>query len=144
MSDGHTVELVDVITGTPALSLAIQGWAETNAAGLGEGILNCHASHKAILGWAQNGRDLLPVGVLTFDDEPLFRRVWIYQAFVLQEFRGRGVYTAMWAKLVEHSVETLKARSIQYATHLRNSAMRAAAKRTGCIEEAVHLRFNLE
>lgn len=138
------VELVDIITGTPALTLALQGWAETNAAGLGDGILNCHADTKAVLGYAQNGRDMLPVGVITYEYTALWRRVWVNQVFVLQEFRGRGVYSSMWAKLVEHAAEVLKAGSIQYATHLRNNAMRAAAKRTGCIEEAILLRFNLE
>lgn len=142
--NGHSVELIDIITGTPALALALQGWAEINANGLGDGILNCHASYKAVLGSAQNGRDAVPVGVLTYDFEPLLRRVWVYQAYVHPEFRGRGVYTAMWAKLVEHSAEVLKAQSIQMGTHVRNSAMRAVAKHTGCIEEAIHLRFNLE
>lgn len=141
---GSDVELVDIIAGTPALELALRGWVEINDQGLHDGTLNCYPHLKAILGYAMNGRDRLPVGVITFEHEAMQRRVWAFQVYVLPEFRGRGVFTAMWAKLVEHSTEILKARSIEMGTHVRNSAMRAAAKRTGSVEEAVFLKFNLE
>lgn len=138
------VELVEGLNGSAAVSLALRGWIEINDAGLHDGTMNVHAGLHAIIGHAQNGRDMLPVGVITFDHDVNFNRVWIFQSYVVPEFRGRGVYTAMWAKLVEHSAEKLHVRSIEGATHVRNSAMRAVAKRMGRVEEAVILKFSLE
>lgn len=140
----NMVELVDGLVGTPALALAMAGWTEVNQKGLHDGSMNCYPDLQAVIGYAMNGRDRLPVGVITFNVDSPQRRVWAFQVYVMPEFRGRGVYTAMWAKLVEHSAEVLKVQSIQMATHIRNSTMRAVGQRTGCIEEAVTLRFNLE
>lgn len=142
---GTAVNLfLDGLNNTPALDLAIRGWAEINEKGFGDGTLNCYASLKAVLGYAMNGRDRLPVGVITFDYDTMLRRVWAFQVYVLPEFRGRGIYTAMFAELVRYGTDVLNANSIQMGTHLRNAAMRAVAKRTGCFEECIILRFNLE
>lgn len=142
MSEFRT-ELFLGLNETPALNLAVRGWAETVEKGFGDGSLNCYPALNAFVGYAMNGRDEIPVGVVTFNYDVDHKRVWLFQAYVLPEFRGCGVYKAMWAALVSHST-TLGAKSIQMGTHVRNAAMRAAAKHTGCIEEAIHLRFNLE
>lgn len=136
------IQLIDGLNGTPALDLAVRGWADCVERGLGDGTLNVHASLKAFLAYAQNGREMLPVGVVTWDYGDIEKRVWIYQSYVLPEFRGRGIYGAMWQKLVARAVE-LKAVSIQSGTHVQNTAMRTIAKKQGRYEETVILRFNL-
>lgn len=141
MSDIVTV-LIDGLNGTPAAELAVRGWLE-DVEKYGQLELNMGAAHHALIGYAPNGRDMLPVGVLTFDTDAA--RVWIYQSYVLPEFRGRGVYSAMWTRLIEHVQHDLpKVRSIQSATNVRNQAMRAIAKRQDRREEAVTLRFDIQ
>jgi len=137
------IQLLDGINNTPALGLAIRGWADCEERGLGDGTLNVHATMKAFLACAQNGREMIPAGVMTWEYDAALKRVWIYQSYVLPEFRGRGIYNLLWARMVEHAAIDLKAHSIQSATHIRNSAMRAIAARQGRFEECVVLRFNL-
>ena len=137
------IVLVDGLNNTPALDLAVRGWAECVEKGWGDGSLNVYASLKAFVAYAQNGREMIPAGVLTFDHDGPLKRIWIYQSYTLPEFRGRGIYNSLWSRMVEHAVE-LKAVSIQSGTHVRNSAMRAIAKKQGRFEECVILRFNLE
>lgn len=143
MSDEIEIVYYDGINCTPALDLAMRGWADCTEKGLGDGTLNVYASLKAFVAYAPNGRDQVAVGVVTFDHLPTEKRVWLYQAYTLPEFRGRGIYRALWEKLVEHSITVLKASSIQYGTHVRNTAMRAVAKKLGQYEESVVVRFDL-
>lgn len=127
---------------TPAAELAVKGWLEIVAT-YGDLELNMGATLHAIIGYAPNGRDKLAVGVITFDVEAA--RAWVHQSYVLPEFRGRGVYSAMWATLVEHVAKKLpNVRSIQSATSVRNKTMRTIAARQGRREEAVTLRIDIE
>lgn len=135
-------EVVEGLNETPALDLAVRGWAEVQEKGLGDGAMNCFPWLDAVIGYAMNGRDELPVGVLTFRHDVDQKRIWVNQAFVLVEFRGNGVYRAMWAALIERA-GSLDAKSIQMGTHVRNLPMRAVGQKTGCAEEFVVLRFNL-
>lgn len=136
------IDLLDGINNSPALDLAIRGWADCHERGLGDGTLNVYSTMKAFLAYAPNGRDMVPAGVTTWEYDASIKRVWIYQSYVLPEYRGRGIYNALWARMVQHATE-LKADSIQSGTHIRNSAMRAIAKKQGRYEECVILRFNL-
>lgn len=136
------VDLIEGLTGTPALELAIRGWAECVENHFGDGTLGVHGEQHAMLAYAPNGRDMLPVGVMTFTHYPTTKLVWIQQSYVVPEFRGRGIYTTMWRKMVEHAV-SLKVLSIQSGTHTRNATMRAIAKKQGRFEEFVITRFNL-
>lgn len=137
------VVVVEGLNGTPAAELAVRGWCETVERGFGDGNLNMNAGLNAMIGYAANGRDMLPVGVITWDATDS-ARAWVYQSYVLPEFRGRGVYSAMWAALVDHAMRKLpKVRSIESATHIRNIAMREIAKKLGRREEAVILRFDI-
>lgn len=138
------IELLAGIYETPALTLAVAGWAECQEKGWGDGTLNIFSDIKAFLARVRVGQEIVPAGVLTFDYQPPFKRVWIYQSYVIPEMRGRGVYTAMFNKLVEYSIADLKAVSIQSGTHVRNTAMRAIAKKQGRYEECVTLRMNLQ
>lgn len=136
------IEIVDGLNGTPAAELAVRGWCDVVERGLGDGSLNMSSSLKAVIGYAANGRDMLPVGVITWDSEGA--RIWVYQSYVQPEFRGRGVYIAMWHALVDHvTKEFPKARSIESATHIRNLAMREIAKKLGRREEAITLRYDI-
>lgn len=137
------VKLYDGISRTPALDLAMRGWADTVDHGFGDGTLNVFSSIKAFVAFTENGRDMLPVGVLTWDEDAVLKRIWIYQGYVLPEFRGRGVYSALWAALVNHATANTKVVAIESATHIKNITMRAVANRLGRVEEAVTLRFDI-
>ena len=143
MSDEIEVRLFEGLNQSPALNLAVRGWADCVEQGFGDGVLNVYTSLNAFVGYAMNGREQLPVGVMTWEYEKATKRVWIYQSFVEIEFRGRGIYQAMWAKIVEHAAVELKAATIESATHVRNIAMRAIARKQGRFEEAVTLKFIL-
>lgn len=142
MNDDIEIKLFEGLNHTPALELAMRGWAECVEKGLSDGTLNVHAGLNAFVAYAMNGREQLPVAVMTFDHDKTAKRVWIYQSYTIPEFRGRGCYAALWNSMVAHSVE-LKAASIESATHVRNVAMRAIAKKMGRHEESVVLKFNL-
>jgi RimJ/RimL family protein N-acetyltransferase len=133
---------VEALNGTPAATLAVKGWLELQEKGFSDGSLNMLGNMHAFVGYAENGRDMLPVGVITFTVE--IARLWIHQSYVLPEFRGRGVYSAMWAELVSHVTLNLpNIREITSAAHAKNQAMRAIAKRQGRVEEAVILRLDI-
>lgn len=135
-------QFVEGLNGTPAAELAVRGWLEINEKGLGGNELNMSSTLNAVIGYAPNGRDVLPVGVITWNVDDA--RVWVHQSYVVPEFRGRGVYSAMWLALVNKVIADLPAvRSIQSATHVRNQAMRAIAAKQGRREEAVTLRLDI-
>jgi hypothetical protein len=140
------VTLVDGLNETPALDLAIRGWADAQERNFGDGSMNCHSSLKAFIGWSDSGgvsSRRVPVGVITFENEPALKRVWVFQSYVLPEYRRRGIYTAMWDSLVLHAINECKAKSIQSGVHVKNVEMRAAAKSQGRIEEFIITRLNL-
>lgn len=140
--DDIKVYVVPSIAGTPAVALAIAGWVDCNERGLGDGTMNLANDQKAMLAFAKNGQEMLPVGVMTWSFDESARRVWIFQSYVVKEFRGRGVYRAMWHHMVQHA-EELAARTIQSATHADNKTMRSIAAKLGRREEAVVLRYDL-
>lgn len=144
MSDEIEIKLFDGLNNTPALDLAVRGWADVQERNLGDGSLNVYASLQAFVAYVKNGHEILPVGVMTWEFDKTLKRVWIYQGYTLPEFRGRGVYNALWASMVAHAATELKALSIQSGTHVRNSAMRAIAKKQGRVEECVVLRYDLQ
>lgn len=143
MTDGITCVHVEGLNDTPAALLAVAGWVDTVEHGFGDGSLNMNSGLKAVIGYAANGRDMIPAGVITWDKNGE-SSVWIYQSYVIPEFRGRGIYRAMWEALIDHVTKELpKVRTINSATHIRNAAMRAIAKQQGRSEEAVTLRFDI-
>lgn len=145
MSDdsGIRVELVEGLNQTPALPLAIRGWLELEEQYLGYGTFGIGTDSNAFIGYAMNGREQLPVGVMAWSFYKNDKRVWIAMSYVLPEFRGRGVYSAMWARMVEHAATELKAATIESGTHVKNTAMRAVARKQGRFEESVTTRFDL-
>lgn len=141
MSDDIEVRLVDSLVNEPAAVLAVRGWLEMTERGLGDGRLNMSNDQKAVIGYAKNGLDRLPAGVLTFSIQA-DRTIWIYQAFVEKEFRGRGLFTAMLARLIEFAAST-QSQSINFGTHPKNTAMRAVAAKRDFVEDAIVYRYDV-
>ena len=136
------IDLVEGLNETPALALAVRGWAEVYERGFSDGTMSVHASQHALVAYAANGRDQLPVGVMTFCHDEDLKRIWIFIGYVIPEFRGQGIYNALWSRIVAIATE-LKVPSIQSGVHVRNSAMRAVGARQGRREDAVILRFDI-
>lgn len=130
------------LNNTPALALAVRGWADVEERGLGDGTMSVFASLNAFVAYAENGRDHVPAGVITFDHDLTLNRIWIFQGFVLPEFRGQGLYRRMWNELVLKAIE-LKVAKIQSSTHVRNIAMREASKKLGRVEDAISMTFDV-
>lgn len=142
MSEELQTVIVDGLNGTPAAELAVRGWLDNVENGLSDGTLNMTGAMQAVVGYAPNGRDMLPVGVITFTVELGY--VWVSQSFVMKDFRGRGVYTAMWSALYKHVFEELPAvRSIRSATGVKNKVMRQIAHKQGRREEAIILHLDI-
>lgn len=143
MSEDLRVELVDELNYTPATLLATAGWLEVEQAGFGDGVLNIGGVQKAVLAYLRADRDEVPVGVITFQVDGA--RIWLCQSYVVPEYRGRGIYTAMWAKLYGHAQENLpNVRVLLSATHLRNDTMRKVARRLGREETGVILETRIQ
>lgn len=142
MNDDIEIKLFDGLNNTPALDLAIRGWAECVEKNLGDGTLNVYWSHKAFVAYAMNGKEQLPVAVMTWEHIEHTKTLWVNQSYTIPEFRGRGCYNALWNAVVAKAIE-LKVTSVQSGTHIRNEAMRKIAKKQGRYEEFVTLRFNL-
>lgn len=139
---GVVVRSFTGLNNTPAAVLAVRGWLELVERGLGDGSLNMSYDLKAFVAYAANGRDQLPVGVMTWQFLEHCSEVLIHQSYVLPEFRGQGCYAALWECMVQRAAE-LKAVAIVSGTHVRNAPMRAIASRQGRVEVAVTLRYDL-
>lgn len=126
-----------------AVALCLQGWNEITTKGFSDGRLVFHDAMTAIVAYAPNGRDMIPAGVLLFGIEPEFRRCWITLTYVIPEARGRGVYRYMRTALEKMATDN-GVNTIEFATHLRNTAMREASKRFGDNEEFVILVHRIE
>ena len=126
-----------------AIELCLRGWNELFAKGLTDGRLAFHAQMSAVVANAANGRDYEPAGVVLFGLEPEFKRCWITLSYVKEEYRGRGVYSAMYVGLRAEALR-MGIRTIESATHIRNQAMREVAKRQGRLEEFVILVDRIE
>jgi GNAT superfamily N-acetyltransferase len=135
---------VDGLNGTPAARLATQGWLEMVERGLGEpgDVINIHWSQKALVAVVRNGMEHVPAGVLTYEVVEATKSMFLSQAYVVPEFRGRGVYTAMFDAAVAKAIEAKVAR-INLGTHPRNEAMRMIARKHGGVETAVYITFDV-
>lgn len=81
-------------------------------------------------------------GIITFMEEKYNKRIWIKLGYVNQDTRAKGVYRAMWDKLVLIGRER-DFTSIGGSTHIDNLVMRAVAKSFGRTEISVTLEFKL-
>ena len=144
MSGEVKIEIHECASAAPAaIELCLRGWNELFAKGLTDGRLVFHERMSAMVAHAQNGRDFETAGVVLFGLEPEFKRCWVTLSFVKEEYRGRGIYTAMYVGLRAEALR-MGLRTIESATHVRNVAMRAVAKRQGRPEEFVILIDRIE
>lgn len=141
MSD-ITVKAYTGLQGTPAVQLALLCAVEINEKGFGDGTIGPAWDQNAFVGFAMNGREQIAVGVLTWRHFEHTKEVFVCTGYVLPEFRGRGVYTAMWHELIAKAME-LKAGKITSGIHIRNEAMRRISAKFGRTEEFVMVRFDL-
>ncbi len=138
------IDICQCVSSEPvAIELCLRGWNELTAKGLGDGRLMFHSNMSAIVGYAANGRDQEAAGVILFGLEPEFKRCWVTLSFVKEEYRARGLYTAMY-EVLRGEARRMGLRTIESATHVRNVAMRAVAKRQGRTEEFVILIDRVE
>lgn len=145
MSTGEIkIELHECASAAPAaIELCLRGWNEMFAKGLTDGRLIFHERMSAMVAHAANGRDFEAAGVILFGLEPEFKRCWITLSFVREEYRARGIHTAMYVGLRAEAMR-MGVRSIESAVHVRNVAMRAVAKRQGRAEDFVILIDRIE
>jgi GNAT superfamily N-acetyltransferase len=138
-----SVRLFDRLNNTPAAELATRGWLECVEKGWTDGSLNASSDQKAFVAYVENGREVLPAGVMTWKHFGDTNEIYVFQSFVVPEFRGRGVYTALWQSMVSKAID-LKASAICSGTHSQNRAMRTIAAKQGRREQFVMLRFDLD
>ena len=84
------------------------------------------------------------VGMITFGNEvPNYQQgLWIKLGFVTAGHRGRGVYRALWDRLVVFA-QNKGVLTIDGTTHSSNVKMRAVAAKLGRIEHAIQLEFKV-
>lgn len=141
------VKFYDGLFNTPALELAIRGWCDCVERGLGDGTLSVSWDQKAYVvsgpaNLSAPGRDMMPIGVITFDHLPGFKKVWISQSWVQPEYRGLGVYRMMWERVILKAAE-LKAVKIESGTHMNNTTMRSIARKLGRSETGITLTYDV-
>ena len=146
MSDWKPIEIHECVSASPvAIELCLRGWNELFAKGLTDGRLVFHEGMSAIVANVLHGsgREHAAAGVILFGIEPQFKRCWLTLSYVREEYRGNRLYTAMYEAL-RGEARRLGINSIESATHVRNAAMRAVAKRQGRAEEFVILVDRIE
>jgi GNAT superfamily N-acetyltransferase len=136
------VKLFDSMNAAPASQLAVAGWLHGEQNGFGSGDLNMHFSYKAFVAYVKDGHEPEAVGVLTWDTIEPTKTMWIYQAFVVEEHRGQGVFTEMLNFAIAKSIE-LKLVKIQLATHVRNKNALEVYRKTGFAQQAVTLTLEV-
>lgn len=136
------VRLFDSMNAAPASQLAIAGWLHGEQAGFGTGELNMDAGYKAFVAYLPEGHEMTPVGVLTWD-KPLYgNMLWIYQAFVVEEHRGTGIFRAMLDHAIAKAIE-LKVKTIQLGTSVRHKNALEVYRKTGFTQERVLLSLEV-
>lgn len=123
-----TIEHYDGLNRTPALRLALAAQLELLENELCEPLLNIFWDQQAVVGfWAHEGCSPRPVGVLTWNHVPAFKHIDVALAYVEPQRRLGGVYTAMWAGLVDKA-RALGVEFIISSTSTENVIMRKIAR----------------
>lgn len=132
------IERYSTINYTPAVILATKGWLEANQKGIGESNASIHWEQSGIVAFSE----VLPVGVITWTNQPALGAFYIEQAYVEPEWRRRGVFRAMFADLVEQARER-SVRLIRLGTHPRNEAC-SLYERMGGSVSAIFFQFEVQ
>jgi len=123
--------------------LAVRAQAELISKGFADSRAEISASWECVLVAVEQGREFVPAGMISFAHDAPIGRMWLQLSYVVEEYRGRGVY-----KLMYNAVRTIaqqrKCRTIESATHIKNTAMRAIGKKLGRTEEFVIMVDELE
>lgn len=126
-----------------SLHLAVTGWVDLVARGLTDDrSMPFNAGSSALIAIGKNGQEDALFGILVFSIDQGFRRVWVDFSYVAPEFRGQGAYTALWGAIVKFAEET-KCLTIESATSMNNTVMRAIAKKQHRQEGVVHLLYKV-
>jgi ribosomal protein S18 acetylase RimI-like enzyme len=142
MSDEVHIVASDRTSGIAAV-LAVRGWTECVEKGWNEdGTFNMHVTYRSLVAMAPNGRDRIPVGVITYNYDEKDGEIFVLQSYVEPEFRGRGIFTALWDELVAQAIK-LKAVKIRSGVSPKNEAIRAIAKRQGRRETSIVTTFDV-
>lgn len=127
-----------------AYALAVAGSAELVSKGFADPRSAIYPAQKCYLAQVtENGRDWNPAGVLTYRIEEEIGMVYIDLSYVQPEYRGRRIYSLMYAGLRAHALDR-KCRTIHAGTHVKNTVMRAVAARMGRPETFVLYLDDLE
>lgn len=137
-----------ILTGSLALlpeanALAVQGNAELLAKGLNDSRMQVSQSDQCVLLKVYVDRDLVPAGIITFTVDSARAFVWVQLSYVVEQYRGQGIYRMMY-EAVRAIAKAHRCRSIEGATHVKNTAMRSVAKKMGRREEFVMLVDDIE
>lgn len=144
MSEGKARFMIGSLALFPeACVLALQGVVELNAKGLADSRFETCLHWECVLVKMPVGHDLVPAAVLCFTHDAPRALLWVQLSYVAEQFRGRGVYKAAYAAL-RQIAQHRTCRSIEGATHVKNTAMRTVAKRMGRREEFVILVDDIE
>lgn len=132
-------EGVEGINRTPALAIALEGYAWLLGQGFAEPIIPVSWETNAIVGYGSSGG---PLGVITFDHMKWRKEIHIGIGYVHPMARGQGLYLTMWNALVAHA-QSVGALQIWGNTDLRNERMRSVAKSLGRVEVGVMIKFDV-
>jgi GNAT superfamily N-acetyltransferase len=134
------VRLFDTMNTAPASQLAVAGWLHVEQSGFGTGELNTDSGYKAFVAYLPEGRDSVPVGVMTWDY--MHDTMTIYQVFVVEEYRGRGVFRAMLDEATAKAIE-LNIKMIQTSTSVKHKAAMEVFRKTGFAPARVTLSLEV-
>ena len=120
------IEEFEHLNNSPGFVLAAQGVADLATTGYGPGEASLHWNQKTLVARV----DGAVVGVIVWERLEHIRQAWITVGYVNPVYRDRGVYTALYRRLVEVARrESL--RSVAGGVAFGNHAMRAVAERQG-------------
>ena len=124
------------INQTPALALLTRGHHELLDRGL--------ASPETVINWDDLAvvafAGAVPVGVISYSHEKWRKILWIRMGYVAPEARRRGIYGAMWERVVK-AAQRLGALEIHGGTHVDNKAMLECAESLGRTRLSITTRF---
>lgn len=131
----HFVGLND----TPAAELGQRASAELIENGFGQRIVGLHWSYDCFVAY----NNTTPVGFVIYEDRvKSYKDLWLHLSYVIPEHRGRGVFSKLWAALIEKA-QAVEGLSINSMTHPANLVMRSVAKMQGRTEVGVQLKFEV-
>lgn len=123
---------------TPAYELVLRANLELVQEGYSEYVFNVGWDNQVLVAFVGD----YPVGVLVYSKEDYAKRWFINLGYVAPPLRNKGVYKALWNKLVELAAAAGTVQ-IDGITHIDNAPMRAVAEKQGRVETGVLLSFKL-